>query len=290
MNQLATPISIIPSPLPFQLQSKGALYRGTYIRMRDPSSFFYHAVLPESNLAICRCMYDSLRVNNTARTEGNRSSNIAILRYERSRMGCNVSEGSAGLRQTLFSGYLRSRGYYLSCHCWILLMIDMEVDSFGTKRHTPLNYTASRLTAHVLLSSTLSLALLHLLHISFVYTSRMSFNDLERGQSSQPLLRGGGQGMLSPYHRASTPDLASFTPNPTIHASRTLHPQTKTRHSQRPKMRCRSRSSRYNRMYRGYNVWLINWEDKGMVQLYGRACRSPFRLHPIQQLMEIGTT
>jgi len=71
----------------------------------------------------------------------------------------------------------------------------VQVDSFGTKRHTPLNYTASRLTAHVLLSLTPSSLPLHLLHIIYPERDRMSFNDLERGQSSQPLLRGGGQGM-----------------------------------------------------------------------------------------------
>ena len=87
-------------------------------------------------------------------------------------------------------------------------------------------------------------------------------------------------------NRASTPDLASFISNPTIHAPRILHPQTKTRHSQRPKMLSQSRFSRYNRMYRAFSVWLINWEDKGMVQLYGRVCRPSFRLLPYSTVDE----
>jgi len=43
---------------------------------------------------------------------------------------------------------------------------------------------------------------IHTLHITYIhiYLDEMSFNDLERGQSSQPLLRGGATGMYTCYY------------------------------------------------------------------------------------------
>lgn len=83
----------------------------------------------------------------------------------------------------------------------------------------------------------------------------MSFNDLERGEASQPLLRGGA-GTAVHYEQERDAD-----------------EQTKTRHSLRSRTRYLSNCSRSRAMYREFNGWSISWGDKRMVLLFGTACK-----------------
>jgi len=48
-------------------------------------------------------------------------------------------------------------------------------------------------------STASTVIVIYTLHINLHPPLQMSFNDLERGQSSQPLLRGGATGMYSYY-------------------------------------------------------------------------------------------
>jgi hypothetical protein len=112
MNQLPSPISIIPSPLFISYTRR---IRSGDIRMNDLRSFLYHTVLAKFDCSIRReDMNSSSRMNHTSRTERDCSSNIAILSYKSCGMRSDVSSMSSNIL-SVHKKYSRGTGCF-SCH------------------------------------------------------------------------------------------------------------------------------------------------------------------------------